>query len=201
MEMFCVHVVGKVSWKSSALQPKRWKYWSCYSRQKIYLKENSDWQFCLDHAHIILPPILFVVMLTISSDEEQGFHVEHIVKDADFCDVCICKAQHFFRICTFPELLGKWYTSSKKIFAVSFDIPSTSSSSSNPNNQSIYCTDPFIVIAKDTDKSEMIACENPNCSIEWFHTECLKIWEVPNGKWYCPDSRNLPKFNKRKKVK
>ena len=28
----------------------------------------------------------------------------------------------------------------------------------------------------------MIACENDNCSIEWFHTKCLKMKVIPKGK-------------------
>ena len=47
----------------------------------------------------------------------------------------------------------------------------------------------------------MIACDNPNCMIEWFHLECLIIQSVPKGKskWYCPDCRKLPEFTRKKK--
>ena len=47
----------------------------------------------------------------------------------------------------------------------------------------------------------MIACDNPNCMIEWFHLECLKIQSVLKGKskWYCPDRRKLPEFTRKKK--
>ena len=46
----------------------------------------------------------------------------------------------------------------------------------------------------------MIGCDNPNCKIEWFHFACLKITEAPKGKrkWYCPDCRILPGFNRSK---
>lgn len=34
---------------------------------------------------------------------------------------------------------------------------------------------------------EMIACDNPECKIEWFHFDCVGIKERPKGKWYCSD--------------
>lgn len=40
----------------------------------------------------------------------------------------------------------------------------------------------------------MVACDNPDCKIEWFHFECVGIKERPKGKWYCPD---CAAFNKR----
>lgn len=42
----------------------------------------------------------------------------------------------------------------------------------------------------------MIACENPDCVIEWFHVGCVGLNEnaMPKGKWYCPDC--APQFQK-----
>ena len=36
---------------------------------------------------------------------------------------------------------------------------------------------------------EMIACDNDNCAIEWFHYECVGIAPEhrPKGKWYCKE--------------
>ncbi|XP_062522199.1 inhibitor of growth protein 3-like isoform X2 [Corticium candelabrum] len=33
---------------------------------------------------------------------------------------------------------------------------------------------------------EMVACDNLECPIEWFHYGCVGITEPPKGKWYCP---------------
>ena len=33
---------------------------------------------------------------------------------------------------------------------------------------------------------EMVACENPYCEREWFHTVCLEEKNLPE-KWYCAD--------------
>ena len=44
-----------------------------------------------------------------------------VLKDQEFRDDCIIKSQHFLKTCILPELLGKWYTRSNKVYAVSFD--------------------------------------------------------------------------------
>ncbi|XP_024399799.1 PHD finger protein ING1 isoform X2 [Physcomitrium patens] len=47
---------------------------------------------------------------------------------------------------------------------------------------------------------EMIACDNSECKIEWFHFDCVGIKERPKGKWYCSDcavvmKRRRPKLS------
>lgn len=37
----------------------------------------------------------------------------------------------------------------------------------------------------------MIACDNDDCKIEWFHYECVGITTPPDGNWYCDDCRIL----------
>ncbi|CAF0815613.1 unnamed protein product [Didymodactylos carnosus] len=34
---------------------------------------------------------------------------------------------------------------------------------------------------------EMIACDNPLCTREWFHYRCVNIQVAPKGKWYCSE--------------
>lgn len=34
---------------------------------------------------------------------------------------------------------------------------------------------------------EMIACENPECLIEWFHLPCVGLQKAPKGKWFCKE--------------
>lgn len=37
--------------------------------------------------------------------------------------------------------------------------------------------------------SDMIACDNNSCKIEWFHYECVGITTPPDGEWYCDDCK------------
>ena len=39
---------------------------------------------------------------------------------------------------------------------------------------------------RNEEYGKMILCDSSNCAIQWFHIDCLKLAEVPKGKWYCP---------------
>ncbi|KAH0917705.1 hypothetical protein HID58_025365 [Brassica napus] len=43
---------------------------------------------------------------------------------------------------------------------------------------------------------EMIACDNNECKIEWFHFGCVGLKDQPKGKWYCPDCATVKKSRK-----
>lgn len=47
---------------------------------------------------------------------------------------------------------------------------------------------------------EMIACENKECEIEWFHMECLGFKSAPRGDWYCGNCLPKVKEQHRKKA-
>ncbi|KAH7445294.1 hypothetical protein KP509_01G001300 [Ceratopteris richardii] len=57
-------------------------------------------------------------------------------------------------------------------------------------NEPTYC------ICNRVSFGEMVACDNENCKIEWFHYECVGITDPPKGKWYCPEC--APKMRRRK---
>ncbi|KAJ7955532.1 PHD finger protein ING [Quillaja saponaria] len=48
-------------------------------------------------------------------------------------------------------------------------------------NEPTYC------ICNQVSYGEMVACDNPDCKIEWFHFGCVGLKEQPKGKWYCSD--------------
>ena len=35
------------------------------------------------------------------------------------------------------------------------------------------------------DEGAMVACDNENCTRQWFHFECVGLKSKPRGKWYC----------------
>jgi len=45
----------------------------------------------------------------------------------------------------------------------------------------LYCT------CHGTSYGEMVACDDDNCRIEWFHFGCVGLKSKPKGKWYCPE--------------
>ncbi|KAF5466200.1 hypothetical protein F2P56_016149 [Juglans regia] len=48
-------------------------------------------------------------------------------------------------------------------------------------NEPTYC------LCNQVSYGEMVACDNPDCKIEWFHFGCVGLKEQPKGKWYCSD--------------
>jgi hypothetical protein len=59
-------------------------------------------------------------------------------------------------------------------------------------NEPRYC------LCNQVSYGEMICCDNPNCSIEWFHYGCVGITEAPKGKWFCPQCVAMTRKKSRK---
>ena len=53
--------------------------------------------------------------------------------------------------------------------------------------------EPKYCICNQVSFGRMIACDNPQCQIEWFHFACVKLDEEPKGKWFCEKCRPTPK--------
>ncbi|KAK7790089.1 hypothetical protein R5R35_013010 [Gryllus longicercus] len=64
-------------------------------------------------------------------------------------------------------------------------VSSVSGNVTQQKNENLYC---YCQCPYD-EVSEMIACDGKDCSIEWFHFECVGIMVPPKGKWFCPDCR------------
>lgn len=47
-------------------------------------------------------------------------------------------------------------------------------------NEPAYC------ICNKPSAGNMVGCDNPDCTIEWFHFECVGLKAEPEGEWYCP---------------
>lgn len=130
---------------------------------------------------------------TFTSEPESGLYIERIYQDTSFWEECSSKAEHFFKICLLPELIGKWYT--RPIVELNDENNPSLDNVASTSFQQLYC------YCKCPESGTMIACDNPQCAIEWFHLTCLKLSSIPRGKWYCPDCSKLPSLNKRIKRK
>lgn len=53
--------------------------------------------------------------------------------------------------------------------------------------------EPKYCICNQVSFGRMVACDNPQCPIEWFHFACVKLEEEPKGKWFCEKCRPTPK--------
>ena len=107
------------------------------------------------------------------------------------------KATEFFKYGILPELLGRWYTTLQST-ASNMDVNrdaeralvDTTNTSMPTTTEKRYC------YCKEEKDGLFIFCDGENCSIEWFHVECLKIKRIPKGKWFCPDCRKIKRASK-----
>ncbi|XP_013411723.1 inhibitor of growth protein 1-like isoform X4 [Lingula anatina] len=49
--------------------------------------------------------------------------------------------------------------------------------------------EPTFCLCDQISYGEMIACDNEQCEIEWFHFNCVQLSTKPKGKWFCPNCR------------
>ncbi|XP_052207784.1 PHD finger protein ING1 isoform X2 [Diospyros lotus] len=54
-------------------------------------------------------------------------------------------------------------------------------------NEPTYC------FCNQVSYGEMVACDNPDCKIEWFHYGCVGLKDQPKGKWYCSECAGTQK--------
>ena len=48
-------------------------------------------------------------------------------------------------------------------------------------NEPVYCT------CRQIAHGDMIACDNDDCALEWFHYACVNLTKLPKSTWLCPD--------------
>ncbi len=137
------------------------------------------------------------VLCTFPDNKEPEIFCERIKADRDLWTQCLTKCTDFFKICILLELLGHWYTGPFTSSSSTLPGPSKSKSSKDCDQCLTYC----YCKEHEREGDEMIGCDNSNCTIEWFHTRCLKIKIVPKVKWYCPTCRKLPEFKSKGKSK
>ena len=106
-----------------------------------------------------------------------------------------------------PELIGRFYSrthqsssnecSGSNTQATTVTSPTTSDDSNSEfEDYTKYC------YCQGTKDGEMVGCDNPKCTYQWFHLICLHLDAAPTSKyWYCPDCRKLPQFQRKMKGK
>ena len=47
-------------------------------------------------------------------------------------------------------------------------------------NEPVYC------LCRQVAFGNMVACDNEECSIEWFHCSCVNLTKLPKNEWLCP---------------
>ena len=144
---------------------------------KSYLKRNNNGAICLMETHSYMYQIQTQLLVT-----EYSYCDFFVYTNKDFIRIRILpntlimdeireKAQHFFIKAILPELLGKYFTNLEK-------------NECNSSSQETWC---YCQLPAEED--DMIGCDNRECNIAWFHLKCLRITNIPKGKWFCPECK------------
>ena len=117
--------------------------------------------------------------------------------DENFVAKAIRNATIFYKYGVLPELVGKWYTKTASMSTqstmdseqVQLQVVLNEESPKSNNRKWCYCN--------EDESGDMIACDNDQCVIQWFHLTCLRISKehIPTGKWYCPDCRKIKNYS------
>ncbi|KAJ2957292.1 hypothetical protein NQZ79_g6989 [Umbelopsis isabellina] len=75
---------------------------------------------------------------------------------------------------------------------------SKAKASSSVADMAIDPNEPLYCYCQQVSYGEMVACDNDDCEIEWFHLACVNLKTVPKGKWYCDNCSVKMKGRQRK---
>ena len=49
------------------------------------------------------------------------------------------------------------------------------------------------------DEDDFIMYESKTCKVQWFHIKCIRIKEIPKGKWFCVKCKTKNNNNNKKR--
>ena len=47
----------------------------------------------------------------------------------------------------------------------------------------LYCFIDVFCLCRQGEFGVMISCDNPTCTVKWFHMECVGLSSAPDGDW------------------
>ena len=140
------------------------------------MKSGEDNSVSLDHHHSYYTQVQGHLLVTgmelcdFVCWTQEGLFVETIKKDYSYLAELLPKLRSFYIKYILPELL----THHRKD-GITID----------GSTEDKYC------FCHRGEEGRMIACDNPDCKIEWFHYSCVGIKRKPKGNWYCKDCQSL----------
>ena len=108
----------------------------------------------------------------------KGMHVERISFDPSVFHKIKPSLDRFFLSFVLPELLTHSVQD-----GVTDNGDTDKENTPGPVHASSFC------LCRQGEHGRMVACDNPNCLIEWYHYKCVGITKKHKGKWYCPSCK------------
>ena len=124
---------------------------------------------------------------------QKGLFVERIEEEKDYVSKYMPSLRSFFLKYLLPELLTHKYdpANSNSVIQVACSTSTVSTngntdtnadpSSKSPTSSKLYC-----FYERDF-PGKMVVCDNPTCTIKWYHYSCVGVKRAPRGKWFCPN--------------
>uniref|UniRef100_A0A9J7YVT9 PHD-type domain-containing protein n=1 Tax=Cyprinus carpio carpio TaxID=630221 RepID=A0A9J7YVT9_CYPCA len=118
---------------------------------------------------------------------EKDCVVVRVLPDADYWTTLLKRAQEFFHKVSLPELVSCYYTqqaSTKTPVSTELQPSRTKRTRTHTceNVQRLWC-----ICKGPEDLDDMVACDNENCVVQWFHLSCVGLSQAPSEteSWLC----------------
>ena len=165
-------------------------------------KQDDVWALKKNHPYYYQIQLQMFVCKTSYADfvvwTEKECIVKRVTIDQPFLKSHCASSKTFLVYGVLPEIIGKFYSRKPAICTATDPHEKEAQSSSVQGDDDddaaklwCYCNEPSF--------GDMVMCDNSNCTIKWFHFDCLRIRCPPKGKWYCPHCRKLPNAKGRRK--
>ena len=191
---------------------------------EVHLDEHHAYYYQVQ-TQLSVCDVTYCDFVVCTFSDPDDLYVERLSKNSTFWSECVAKADLFFRFCLLPELLGKWYTKgvvgntpacshseptvTQESEATASELMDQESGATTTGQENVATTsyndatasggENLYCYCNGPEEGTMIACDNRNCKIEWYHLTCLRYASAPKGKWYCPECRTLPEFSRSRK--
>ena len=122
------------------------------------LKRKHDYSFQVQQQFFTLPVRKFndFVVCAIDCDKNAHLVIERIYPDPEHSNTVLPKLEAFWRICTLPEILGRWFTRRCDVLT---SVPS--------DNGICFC--------RSQNSENVVSCSNVECPYRMFHITCLSL--------------------------
>ena len=132
---------------------------------ELYLRNNHEYYYQV-HGQLTVCEKEYCDVLCWTP---KGIHVERILQDSThFAEIKPALDSVFIKIILPALLTGKLICS--RGTETLTQVCHTSSAT--------YCW------CRGEEVGRMVACDNPQCSIEWFHFDCVGLTRKPRGEWF-----------------
>ncbi|XP_051814464.1 uncharacterized protein LOC127537003 [Acanthochromis polyacanthus] len=181
-----------------------------YRNESIQQACKEDRQFCLSltdgivalkHGHPYYSQIQTQIHVTKSEYCDlvvwtlKDFVVVGLFPDHTHWRNILVKAQNFFQKVCLPELVACYFTKAHSAAHEQQplkDITQVLNTNTRKKRKRETAAKVWCLCQGPESLDDMVACDNENCKIQWFHYRCVGLRKAPSTseEWFCPDCKH-----------